>query len=118
LTTSLPKTPDDPPPPHTHTPTHPQAPDDDLALQRLMSLTGNKSADIFNGVMQQQLDAAAAAQQDNINAQRDAAARRVSGRLECEQRRVASHRAVTLSNALVSTRFGLLLWSGLLMQNG
>lgn len=42
---------------HTHT----QAPDDDLALQRLMSLTRNKSEDAFAAFTQQQVDAAAAA---------------------------------------------------------
>jgi hypothetical protein len=54
-------------PPHPPHPTAPhptlpntQAPDDDLALQRLMSLTRNKSSDAFNTLTQQQLDAAAA----------------------------------------------------------
>jgi hypothetical protein len=40
---------------------HTQAPDDDLALQRLMSLTRNKSEDVFAAFTQQQVDAAAAA---------------------------------------------------------
>lgn len=42
-----------------------QAPDDDLALQRLMSLTRNRSHDAFNAFAQQQFDSAAAAEQQN-----------------------------------------------------
>lgn len=43
---------------------HNQAPDDDLALQRLMSLTRAKSHDAFNAFAQQQMDAAAVADQN------------------------------------------------------